>query len=113
MSLQLTITGHFALVQMQSNVEFEVALDEQFAYVVQHTGVDTSNNDDAQSALPAILSTATGAVGNLAEKDAKFALMDGKSVEIGPGISMLYIDGDSGADAMLAFSRKGELTRAW
>jgi hypothetical protein len=107
------VTKCFGTVALNSTTEVTVTLDERFAYQVKHTGVDAAGTDDANSALVAYLSYASGVTVSMAEEDDKYPLMDGQSVEIGPGISTLYIDAASGADAILAFARKGTLTRAW
>lgn len=107
------VTKYFGTVALNSTTEVTVTLDPRFAYNVKHTGVDASGTDDANSALTAYLSYASGVTVSLAEEDDKYPLMDGQSVEIGPGITTLYIDAASGADGILAFSKKGEVTRAW
>lgn len=107
------VTDHFGTVALNGATEVTVTLDEQFAYQVRHTGVDASANDDANSALTAYLSYASGVTVDLSEEDDKYPLMDGQSVEIGPGISTLYIDAAANSDAILVFARKGELTRRW
>lgn len=107
------ITKQFGMVALNSTTEVEVTLNEQFAYQLRHTGMDVGSVDDAQSALTAYLSTTSGITVSMAAADDKYALWDGESVEIGPGISTLYMDAASGADAVLTFCRKGEATRAW
>ena len=108
------VTKHFGTVALNSTTEVKVTLDERFAYQVRHTGLDASSTDDANSALTAFLSYTTGITSlTLAEEDDKYPLMDEQSVEIGPGISTLYIDAASGADGILLFVRKGETTRRW
>lgn len=107
------VTKYFGTVALNGTTEVTVTLDPEFAYVVRHTGVDAGGTDDASSALTAYLSYASGVTVSMAEEDDKYPLMDGQSVEIGPGISTLYIDAAANADGILAFSRKGELTRAW
>jgi hypothetical protein len=107
------VTKYFGAVALNSTTEVTVTLDEQFAYAVRHTGVDAGGTDDANSALTAYLSWASGVTVSMAEEDDKYPLMDGQSVEIGPGIAKLYIDAASGADGILAFSRQGEATRNW
>lgn len=108
-----TVTKYFGCVALNGVTEVTVTLDEKYAYVVRHTGVDASGTDDANSALTAYLSWASGVTVSMAEEDDKYPLMDGQSVEIGPGISTLYIDAAANSDGILAFSRKGELTRQW
>lgn len=107
------VTTFFGTVALNGATEVTVTLDERFVYQVRHTGVDASGTDDANSALTAYLSYASGVTVSLAEEDDKYPLMDGQSVEIGPGINTLYIDAAAGADAILVFARKGTLTRAW
>jgi len=107
------VTKHFGTVALNGTTEVTVTLDERFAYEVRHTGVDASGNDDANSALTAYLSYASGVTVSMAEEDDKYPLRDGQSVEIGPGISTLYIDAAASSDGILAFSKKGTLTRAW
>ena len=104
---------HFGTVALVGASEVTVALDEKFAYEVRHTGVDAAGNDDANSALTAYLSYATGVVVGMSEEDDKYPLMDQQSVEIGPGISELFIDSAADSDGILIFSRKGISTRAW
>ncbi len=106
-------TKHFGTVALNGASEVTVTLDKQFAYEVRHTGVDASGADDASSALTAFLSYATGVTADMAEEDDKYPLMDGQSVEIGPGISTLYVDAAADSDGILIFSRKGTSTRAW
>jgi hypothetical protein len=107
------VTKHFGTVALNSTTEVTVTLDERFAYQIRHTGVDASGTDDANSALTAYLSYASGVTVSLEEEDDKYPLMDGQSVEIGPGIKTLYIDAASGADGILVIARKGTLTRTW
>jgi len=107
------ITKHFGTVALNATTEVVVTLDERYAYQVKHTGVDATGTDDAASALVAYLSYASGVTVSMAEEDDKYPLMDGQSVEIGPGIGTLYIDAAATADGILAFSRKGTPTRAW
>lgn len=107
------VTKHFGTVALDGSTEVTVTLDEQFAYQVRHTGVDAAGVDDAESALSAFLSYATGVTATPAEEDDKYVLMNEQSVEIGPGISTLYIDAVATSDAILTFARKGELTRRW
>jgi hypothetical protein len=80
---------------------------------VRHTGLDASANADANSQATAYLSYASGVTADLSEEDDKYPLITAQSVEIGPGISTLYIDSVANADGILVFARKGELTRAW
>ena len=101
------VSKFFGHVALNSTTEVEVTLDSRFAYVVRHSGVDAAGTDDAQSALTGYLSYASGVTVSMAEEDDKYGLMDGQSVEIGPGISTLYIDAASGADGILLFARKG------
>jgi hypothetical protein len=49
----------------------------------------------------------------MCKADDKYVLMNEQSVEIGPGISTLYIDSISTADGILTFARKGEAARQW
>ena len=107
------VTKHFATVELNGSTEVTVTLDERFAYQVRHTGVDPAGHDDPNSALAAYLSYESGVTANMSEEDDKYALRDGQSVEIGPGISTLYIDAAATADGVLVFARKGELTRRW
>ena len=107
------VTKCFGTVALNGATEVTVTLDPMFAYQVKHTGTDAGGTDDANSALVAYLSYASGVTVSLAEEDDKYPLMDGQSVEIGPGIATLYIDAAAGADGILAFSRKGTATRAW
>jgi len=107
------VTDFFGTVALNSTTEVTVTLDPKFAYQVRHTGVDAGGTDDANSALTAYLSYASGVTVSLAEEDDKYPLIDGQSVEIGPGITTLYIDAATGADGILVFSRKGTSTRAW
>lgn len=107
------VTNHFGTVALNGATEVTVTLDEKFAYQVRHTGVDAALNDDAASALSAFLSYASGVTPTPAEEDDKYALMDGQSVEIGPGISTLFIDAVATADGILTIARKGTSTRAW
>ena len=107
------VTDHFGTVALNGTTEVTVTLDPKFTYQVRHTGVDASGTDDASSALTAYLSYASGVTVSMAEEDDKYPLMDGQSVEIGPGITTLYIDAASNSDGILAFSRKGTSTRAW
>ena len=108
-----SVTKNFGTVALNGATEVTVTLDERFAYQVRHTGTDASGTDDANSALTAYLSYASGVTVSLAEEDDKYPLMDGQTVEIGPGIPTLYIDAAAGADGILAFSRIGQMTRAW
>lgn len=108
-----SVTDHFGVVALNAATEVEVTLDEKFAYQVRHAGVDASGNDDANSAITAFLSFASGVTADLSEEDDKYPLMDGQAIEIGPGIATLYIDSTANADAVLFFARTGELTRAW
>ena len=108
------VTKYFGTVALNSTTEVTVTLDERFAYQVRHTGVDATLTDDAQSALTAFLSWESGLTAvTFAEEDDKYPLMNEQSVEIGPGISTLYIDAATGADGILAFSRTGKMTRQW
>ncbi len=107
------VTNFFGTVAINNTTEVTVTLDPRYAYQVRHTGVDAALVDDANSALPAYLSYASGVTVTPAEEDDKYALLDGQSVEIGPGITTLYIDSISNADGILAFSRKGLPSRAW
>ncbi len=108
-----SVTRNFGTVALVGASEVTVTLDERFAYQVRHTGDDASGNDDAQSALTAFLSVASGVDANLSEEDDKYPLIDEQSVEIGPGIPKLYIDSATGADGILIFSRKGTSSRTW
>jgi len=107
------VTDYFGTVALNSTTEVTVTLDPKYTYQVRHTGLDASGTDDANSALTAYLSYATGVTVSLAEEDDKYPLIDGQSVEIGPGITTLYMDAASGADGIIIFSRKGTSTRAW
>ena len=107
------VTDHFGVVALNGVTEVTVTLDETFVYQVKHTGVDASGNDDSNSALTAFLSYASGVTIDLSEEDDKYPLLDGQSVEIGPGIATLYIDAAANADAVLFFARKGFSTRSW
>jgi hypothetical protein len=107
------VTKLFGTVALNGASEVTVTLDEKFAYQVRHTGVDAGGTDDANSALTAYLSYTSGVVATMAEADDKYPLMDGQSVEIGPGISTLYIDSVADSDGILIFARKGTSTRAW
>ncbi len=107
------VTKHFGTVALNGASEVTVTLDERFAYQVRHTGVDASGADDASSALTAFLSYATGVTADMSEEDDKYPLMDEQSVEIGPGISTLYVDSAADSDGILIFSRKGTSTRSW
>ena len=107
------VTKYFGTVALNSTTEVTVTLDERFSYQVRHTGIDASGTDDANSALTAYLSFASGVTVSMAEEDDKYPLMNEQSVVIGPGISTLYIDAATGADGILAFSREGEMTRQW
>jgi hypothetical protein len=107
------VTDHFGTVALNGATEVTVTLNPEFAYQVRHTGLDAGGTDDANSALTAYLSYASGVTVSMAEEDDKYPLMDGQSVEIGPGITTLYIDAAAGSDGILIFARKGELTRAW
>jgi hypothetical protein len=108
-----SVTDHFGVVALNGATEVTVTLDERFAYQVRHTGLDASANDDANSAATAYLSYESGVTADLSEEDDKYPLMDGQSIEIGPGIATLYIDSVASADAVLLFARKDELTRRW
>jgi hypothetical protein len=108
-----TVTDHFGTVAINAGTEVTVTLDPTYVYQVHHTGVDAALNDDGPSALPAYLSFASGVTATPAEEDDKYALMDGQSVEIGPGITTLYIDSIATADGILTFARKGIPTRAF
>ena len=107
------VTKYFGTVAINATTEVTVTLDPQFAYQVRHTGIDAAGNNDPASAIWCFLSYVSGVTATLAEEDDKYVLMDGQSVEIGPGISTLYIDSIATADGILTFARKGELTRAW
>ena len=98
-------TKHFETVALVGASEVKVTLDEKFAYQVRHTGVDAGGTDDANSALTAFLSVATGVAADMSEEDDKYPLMDGQSVEIGPGIGTLFIDSAADSDGILIFSR--------
>ena len=106
-------TDHFGTVALNGSTEVTVTLDSKFAYQVRHTGVDASGSDNANSALTAYLSYASGVTVSMAEEDDKYPLMNEQSVEIGPGITTLYIDAAADSDGILVFSRKGTSTRAW
>ena len=109
-----TISKFFGTVALNSTTEVEVTLDPQFCYHVRHTGLDASGNDDANSALTAYLSNESATItADLSEEDKKYPLTDGEYTVIGPGIGTLYLDAATGADGILAFSRIGELTRAF
>ncbi len=108
-----SVTRHFGTVAIVGASEVTVTLDPKFAYQVRHTGVDASGNDDDNSALTAYLSYESGVVASMAEEDDKYPLMGDQSVEIGPGITTLFIDAAVNSDGILAFSRKGTATRAW
>ena len=107
------VTDFFGTVAINATTEVTVTLDPRYAYQVHHTGVDAALVDDAASALPAYLSYASGVTPTPAEEDDKYALLDGQSVEIGPGITTLYIDSIATADGILTFARKGIPTRAF
>ncbi|MHC4121713.1 MAG: hypothetical protein ACYSWO_29935 [Planctomycetota bacterium] len=108
-----SVTKHFGAVAIVGASEVTVTLDEKFAYEVRHTGVDAAGVDDTASALTAYLANASGVIADMSEADGKYPLMDGQSVEVGPGITTLYIGAAATADGILAFSRKGTSTRAW
>jgi hypothetical protein len=108
-----SVTKNFGTVALDGSNEVEVTLDASFAYEVRHTGVDASGNDDANSALTAYLSCASGGAADMSERDNKYPLMDEQKAEIGPGIPTLYIVSAVNADGVLIFSRKGTSTRAW
>ena len=109
-----SVTKYFGTVALNGATEVTVTLDEKYAYMVRHTGLDASGNNDANSAITAYLSYESGLAGvNLSEEDDKYPLLDGDLVAIGPGISTLYIDSTAGADGILAFSRINEMTRCW
>ena len=107
------VTDHFGTVALNGTTEVTVTLDEKFMYHVRHTGVDASANDDANSALTAFLSYASGVTADMSEEDDKYPLMDGEYVVIGPGIATLYIDAAANSDAILVFSRIGDSSRTW
>ena len=107
------VTDYFGMVAINATTEVTVTLNPEYSYHVRHTGVDAAGVDDAQSAITAFLSYASGVTATPAEEDDKYALLDGQEVIIGPGITTLYIDSTTGADGMLAFSRQGSPTRAW
>ncbi len=107
------VTKNFGTAALNGATEVEVTLDERFAYEVRHTGLDASGTDDADSAKTAYLSYESGVTADLSEEDDKYPLLDGQSIEIGPGIGTLYLDAAAGADGILMFSRKGTLTRTW
>lgn len=108
------VTKYFGTVALNGTSEVTVTLNPEYAYHIKHTGVDATGTDDAQSAISAFLSYASGLASvTPAEEDDKYALLDGQEVIIGPGISTLYIDSTTGADGILTFSRQGEATRIW
>jgi len=109
----VAVTDFFGTVQLTAATEITVTLDPRYAYQVQHTGKDEANVDDGPSAYPAFLSYATGVTATGVTEDDKYTLVDGQSVEIGPGITTLYIDSIADADGVLAFSRQGIQTRAF
>lgn len=108
-----TITDFFGTVAINATTEVTVTLDPRYAYQVRHTGVDATLTDSDASALPAYLSYASGVTATPVEEDDKYALLDGQSVEIGPGITTLYIVSVDTAVGILTFARKGILTRAF
>lgn len=108
-----SVTKNFGTVAIVGADEVTVTLDPKFAYQVRHSGVDAGGVDDPSSALTAYLSYTSGVTADMSEKDDKYPLMDGQSVEIGPGITTLYIGAAANADGILVFSRKGTSTRAW
>lgn len=108
-----SVTKNFGTVAIVGASEVTVTLDPKFAYQVRHTGVDASGNNDDEAALAAYLSCASGVTADMSEEDDKYPLMDGQSVEIGPGITTLYVGAAANADGILVFSRKGTSTRAW
>ena len=108
------VTAHFGTVALNATTEVTVTLDPTYAYQVRHTGIDATGTADAASQIWAFLSYASGlAAVTPAEEDDKYVLMTSQSVEIGPGISTLYIDSIATADGILTFARKGGSRRDW
>ena len=107
------VTDHFGTVALNATTEVTVTLDPTYAYQVRHTGIDAAGVDDAASAIWAFLSFASGVTATQAEEDDKYVLMNEQSVEIGPGITTLYIDSIATADGILTFARMGGTRRDW
>ena len=107
------VTKYFGTVALNATTEVTVTLNPEYSYQVRHTGVDATGTADAASQIWAFLSYASGVTATPAEEDDKYVLMTAQSVEIGPGITTLYIDSIATADGILTFARKGEPTRAW
>ena len=108
------VTKHFGTAALNGTTIVEVTLDERYSYYVYHTGDGADGTDDANSALSAFLASTSGeATPDLSVEDGKYVLFNEFSVDIGPGISTLYLDSTAGADAVLLFTRKGESTRQW
>jgi hypothetical protein len=106
-------TTAFGIVALSADTEVEVTLDRYHGYKIIHLGVDVSGNDDADSAKAAYLATASGDIAADWAADAgKYVLLDGGTVEIGPGIPTLYLISTSGADAALQFVRLGPAENA-
>ena len=97
----------FGLFSLTAATEITLELNPRFSYKLIHLGVDSTGNDDAQSALSAWLSTvsATITADNTVE-DKKLWIADGGNVTIGPGIEKLYVVSTTGADAAIKIIRQ-------
>jgi hypothetical protein len=104
----------FGTLEIEGTSEFTVTLDPHYVWEVHHTGYDKSGNDDGNSDAVVYLTTATGSItASLKQETGKFPLITNQKVDIGPGITSLYVDSEANADPVLGFSKKGEHLINW
>jgi hypothetical protein len=97
----------FGLFSLTAATEITIELQPMYSYTLTHTGKDSAGNDDAQSALSAWLSTASGTItANNTVEDKKAWVADGGTITIGPGIEKLYVISTVGADAAIQIIRQ-------
>lgn len=97
----------FGLFSLTAATEITLELNPRYSYKLIHLGVDSGGNDDAQSALSAWLSTASGTItADNTVEDEKLWIADGGNVTIGPGIEKLYVVSTAGADAAIQIIRQ-------
>lgn len=97
----------FGLFSLSGATQITLELDSRYSYKFIHTGDDSSGNDDAQSALSAWLSTASGTItANNTVEDEKLWIATDTEQTIGPGISKLYVVSTTGADAAIQIVRQ-------
>ena len=98
----------FGLFSLTATTEIELELNPRYAYKFTHLGVDTSGNNDAQSALSAWFSTTSATItADTTVEDDKLWIADGGNETIGPGIEKLYVVSTAGADAAIQIVRQG------